>query len=225
MRTPVETVVEEGRTVELYQDGAEHEVVVDGRRVMAASARRAEATLAELAISPWTGRDDVSVLVAGLGMGHLVRAVLDAPGAQVTRVDVVEVSPAIRRWNQELFAHRETLRDPRVAVHGGELGAFLAAPRREPLPADGWFALILDLDEHPGWHARPGNPLYYVDEGLDRLTGALRPGGVLALWTTQRDDALDRRLRARLTQVNRVGVPTDAGLDYVYRGRRPPRRN
>src|SRR5215208_6486348 len=106
MPTPVETVVEEGRTLELMQDGAEHEVHVDGRRVMAASARRAETTLAELAISPWTGRDDVTVLVAGLGMGHLVRAVLDAPGAHVTRVDVVEVSPAIRRWNAELFAHR-----------------------------------------------------------------------------------------------------------------------
>jgi spermidine synthase len=225
METPVERVVEEGRTLELHQDGAEHEVRLDGRRVMATASRRAETTLAELALSPWHGRDDLTVLVAGLGMGHLVRAVLDAPGARVTRVDVVEVSPAIRRWNEELFAHRETLRDPRVAVHGGELDAFLAMPRRDPLPREGWFAIVMDLDEHPTWHMRPGNPLFYTDAGLDRLIGALRPGGVLALWTTERDDALDRRLRARLQHVNRVGVPTDAGLDYVYRGRRPPRLN
>lgn len=221
MPTPVETVVEDGRTVELYQDGDQFEVTVDGRRVMASAA----ATLAELAVSPWHGRDDVSVLVGGLGMGHLVRAVLDAPGAAVVRVDVVEASAAIRRWNQELFAHRSTLADPRVAVHDGELTAFVRAPRQPPLPPDGWFALILDLDEHPAWYARTGNPFLYTDEGLDTLVAALRPGGVLALWTAQRDDALDRRLRARLQQVNRVGVPTDAGLDYVYRGRRPPRRN
>lgn len=225
MKTPVETVVEEGRTLELFQDGGDFEVVIDGRRAMASRERRAESNLAELAISPWAGRDDVSVLVAGLGMGHLVRAVLDAPGAAIVRVDVVEASPAIHRWNAELFAHRASLSDPRVSVHEGELGAFVRAPRLPPLPPDGWFALIVDVDEHPTHHARTGNPFFYTDEGLQLLISALRPGGVLALWTTQRDDALERRLRAQLQHVNRVATPTDLGLDYIYRGRRPPRRN
>src|SRR6185503_446138 len=101
MRSLVETTVEEGRTVELVADAGALCIEVDGRRVAATSDRRAESHLAELALSPWAGRDDLSVLLGGLGMGFTLRALLDAPG--VSRVDVVETSPAVIAWNREVL--------------------------------------------------------------------------------------------------------------------------
>lgn len=223
-RTVVESVVEEGVTVELAQRDEAWEISAGGQTVMASDVRGIEVPLAELAIEPWRGRDDISVLVAGLGMGHLLRAALDQPG--VSRADVVEVSPALIDWGARCFGtlNGAATVDPRVHVHRSELVAFLRAPRAPELPPDGWFVILLDVDRFPAHLDRPGNAFLYGDEGLALLEGALRPGGVLGLWTTQRDDDLIKRLSRRLQSVSRVTVPGNDGMCYVYRGRRIPRR-
>lgn len=222
--------VEEGRSVELVQRGEAWEVRVEGRTAFASDARRSEQSLAELALGLWRGRDDISVLLAGLAMGHALRAVLSEHG--VCRVDVVEVSPAVIEWEEKYFSELTggAARDPRVRVHQAELGAFLRRERTPAsgLPPDGWFACILDLDEWPTQVTRPGNEAFYAAEGLQRLEGALRPGGVLGVWTTRKELELMKRLSARLQDVSQVAIPVDvagaASLDYVYRGRRRPRR-
>jgi spermidine synthase len=226
----VDSRVEDGKKIELWQRGEAWEVRVDGRTAFASDARRSEQSLAELALGLWRGRDDISVLLGGLGMGYALRAVLATYG--VCRVDVVEVSPAVIEWEEKYFCDLNggSARDPRVRVHQAELGEFLAR-RRTPesgLPPDGWFACILDLDEWPTQVTRPGNEKFYAAEGVERLEAALRPGGVLGVWTTQKDMDLIKRLSARLQDVSQVAIPVDvaggSGLDYVYRGRRRPRR-
>jgi spermidine synthase len=212
----VVTALEDGTRVELAREDGELELAIDGHVVATSRSPGVAETLAELAVGPWAGRDDVSVLLAGLGLGHTLRALLARPG--VVRVDVVEVSPAV------IASSPDGAGDPRVRVHQGELTAFAAGPRLPDEPADGWFVAVLDVDEYPTWVARPGNRALYTDEGIRLLEGALRPGGVLAIWTTERDDALQKRLHAKLQQVSRVTVPVDDGLRYVYRGRRAPRR-
>jgi spermidine synthase len=225
-------VEDDGATVELYRRGEAYDVVLDGRRVVASDARRSEQSLVELALGPLRGRDDISVLLGGLGMGFTLRAVLDSPG--VKRVDVVEASPAIVEWEARYFAglNGDALKDPRVKLHRVELASFLkqlrlgGGPEVSPdVPSDGWFALILDLDEGPTRLSRPGNQALYTDEGVTRLEEALRPGGVLALWSPQRETELVRTLHPRLQNVAEIAVPVEldgqASLDYVYRGRRP----
>lgn len=221
--------VEDGATVELVQRGEALDVLVDGRRLMRSDARRAEQQLVELALAPLGQRDDVTVVLAGLGMGFTLRALLDAPGVQ--RVDVVESSRAVIEWEARHFAglNRDALKDPRVRLHAVDVAAFLKAVRTRdlaPPPGEGWLALILDTDEGPGVISRAGNDAFYGDEGIERLEAALRPGGVLALWSSRREPELLGRLHARLKNVAEVVVPVEvderASLDYVYRGRRPP---
>jgi hypothetical protein len=53
----------------------------------------------------------------------------------------------------------------------------------------------------------------------------MRGGGVLGVWTTQRDDELNTRMHRRLQNVSRVAVPASDGLRYIYRGRRGARRS
>jgi spermidine synthase len=221
--------VEDGATIELVQRGEAFDVLVDGRRVMRSDARRAETQLVELALAPLGQRDDITVVLAGLGMGFTLRALLDAPG--VVRVDVVESSRAVLEWETRHFAglNGDALADARVHLHALDLAAFLKSLRVGALqrPAgDGWLALILDLDEGPDTPSRAGNEAFYGDDGLARLEEALRPGGVLALWSAAREPALLQRLHARLKNVAEIVVPVElderASLDYVYRGRRPP---
>jgi hypothetical protein len=113
-------------------------------------------------------------------------------------------------------------------LHATDLATFLKSLRLGVVdkPDEGWLALILDLDEGPSAPFRAGNEAFYTDDGLADLEAALRPGGVLALWSAAREPALLQRLHARLRNVAEVVVPVElddkASLDYVYRGRRPP---
>jgi spermidine synthase len=227
-RTAIETVEEDGARVVLHGRDEQYDVEVDGRIVLATDRRQAEQALAELALAPWQGRDDITVLVGGLGAGHLVRELLARPG--VVRVDVVEVSPAIIDWERRFFSAvcGAATADPRVRVHRGELMAFVRAaadPTYADAPENGWSIVIVDTDEYPASVARPGNRAFYGDEGLSAFTGPLRGGGVLAVWTTEKDDALLKGMHRTYQAVARIGAGGDQGLVYVHRGRRGPRRS
>ena len=211
----VEEVTEGSDVLALHRRGEHYEVLRNGARFCATDQKRAEDGLAELALAPCEGRDDITVLVSGLGAGHTVRAVLRAPG--VVRVDVVEISPAIVDWGTRFFG----LTDPRVTLHASELREFLRQPRREGMPPAGWHALIVDIDEWPVTLARPENVEHYHPAGLAAFEEALQPGGVFTVWSANRDNDLEKRITARFQNVARVAVPREPdGIDYVYRGRR-----
>jgi spermidine synthase len=223
--------VEDGGILELVRRGEALDVVLDGRRVMRSDARRAEQQLVDLALAPLGQRDDITVVLAGLGMGFTLRALLDKPG--VKRVDVVEASHAVIEWEARHFAalNGDALKDPRVELHAMDLATFLKGLRagtiaRPGASGEAWLALLLDLDEGPGALSRAGNAGFYDDDGIARLEEALRPGGVLAMWSAAREPELLQRLHARLKNVAEVVVPVEvegqSSLDYVYRGRRPP---
>src|SRR5262249_40606870 len=150
---------------------------------------RLETAIADLALTPWGTRDDLTVLLAGLGLGLLLRALLDH--AQVKHVDVVEHSSTITEWARGPLASLNggALEDKRVPLIARELFAYL----RDPDPATGsrptgYSILILDTDEWPMNLTRPENVDFYHDDGLVLLETALRPGGVFATHTTRRDD-------------------------------------
>jgi predicted membrane-bound spermidine synthase len=221
----VEERAEDGAIFRLERRGDGFAILIDGVVAMSSAGPRYEKELVELALTPWGARDDITVLVAGLGLGLLTRALLDQP--LVRHVDVVEVSPTILAWAAGPLAtlNGGVLADKRVRVVEREVCAYL----REPDPATGarpggWFVLALDTDDWPALLARPENVDFYHDDGLLVLETALRPGGVLATHTTRRDDDFEARLRQRFQSVARVAVPVEDNgeslVHYVYRGRR-----
>ncbi len=91
----------------------------------------------------------------------------------------------------------------------------------------GYLSVILDRDEGPSRLLRPQNADLYGDDGLADLEEALRPGGVLALWSAVREvEPMDRPQRPlqkhRQDRRPRRDVPGSPGLDYIYRARRRP---
>ena len=220
-------VTPEGHELLLLKRETEFEIHLEGRLLVASDCRRSERSLVELAMSPLSQRDDKTVLLAGLGMGHTLRAVLDAPG--VIRVDVLEMFAAVVDWNREHFGrlNGDALADPRVHLHTTDVLGFLKRIRYTPIEEvkEGWLAFLLDVDNGPSITTRRENEALYSDEGIVRLEAALRPGGVLAVWSAVRELEFLQRMHARMVNVAELLVPVDVGgqasLDYIYRGRRP----
>ena len=216
-----------GRVYELYRRGEAYEVHLDGKLLCATDQPRNEQPLVELALAPLKGRDDVSVVLAGLGVGRTLRQILGAGGMIVRRVDVVEVSPTMVDWEKRFFcAHNgDAMKDPRVRLHQTSLGALIRQVRlgaQGVLPEEGAMAVIVDIDRSLDAPLYPGNEAHYTDDGLADLEQILRPGGVVCIWSQKREPDLIPRLTARFQNIAEVAVPVDAdpGLDYVYRGRR-----
>ena len=95
-----------------------------------------------------------------------------------------------------------------------------------PWPCD---AFLLDVDHTPRNVLHPSHAPFYEADGLVRMAGLLRPGGVFALWS---DDPPDDAFLATLDEVlpgpeaHVVAFPNPAtggeSANTVYVARRPP---
>jgi spermidine synthase len=155
-----------------------YEIRIDGAFLMAShgsASERAMAVIARARLDP--DRTGVRVLIGGLGAGHTLRAALDLPG--VARVVVAEIGTKVVEWNRRHFAgvNGAAVDDPRVAV---VIADVLKVIRSAPAS---WDMILLDVDNGPGWLASSHNAVLYGPTGLDAARAALRPEGVLAIWS------------------------------------------
>ncbi|MFD1280506.1 hypothetical protein ACFQ5C_12585, partial [Methylobacterium goesingense] len=67
-------------------------------------------------------------------------------------------------------------------------------------------AILLDVDNGPDGLTRRANDRLYEAAGLAAARAALRPGGVLAVWSAHPDPAFTQRLARGGFQVEAVGV-------------------
>lgn len=191
------------------------EIVANGAFLMDSREHGTEERLAEVAFDGLPRSGGLSVLVGGLGFGYTLRAVLDDD--RVERVAVVEWAPAVVDWVRGPAAHLAggPLEDSRVRVAVGDVWAFLGDVRPRP-----WDAVLLDVDNGPEFLVHEHNARLYFPPGLRRCREALRPGGRLALWSSERSPrclADLRRVFGRATEhafpVEREGRRFDY---YVY---------
>lgn len=183
--------------VSLRRRGAVLELVVDGAFAMDTADTSTEVVLASEAL----GRHPAPrrVLVGGLGLGFTTRAVLDDP--RVEHVDVVELAAPLVGWaRQGLVPELAGLEGPRCDLHVLDVADVLA--RRVPRPVGRWDAVLLDVDNGPGFLVHPENTRLYAGPGLAAARAALRPGGVLVVWSSHLAPAL-------LASLQGVAAPGD----------------
>ncbi len=119
------------------------------------------------------------ILIGGLGLGFTLRATLDGLPA-TARVDVAELMPEVVRWNKAEhgdYAGRP-LEDRRVKLYVEDVAAVIARSKST------YDAISLDVDNGPNAITHPTNENLYRRTGLARMRRALRPGGVLAVWSS-----------------------------------------
>jgi spermidine synthase len=187
--------------LQLYKRGAEFSIRMGGREIMNSRAHGSEDALAERACERIAGRSKPRILVGGLGLGFTAAAALRriGPGG---RVVVVELVPAVVQWNRgplgPLAGH--PLRDPRVSLLEDDVVRVMQAEQRA------YDAILLDVDNGPEDLIRKGNDRLYTRTGLETIRRALRPGGVLAVWSAGPDQAFAQRLHRAGFQVKESRV-------------------
>jgi spermidine synthase len=155
---------------------------------------------------------EVRAVVGGLGLGYTLDALLTAPA--VTAVHVVELEPLLPRWAADGFLGDAgtLLNDPRVRVEVGDIRKVVTA-----LPPNGTDLVLLDVDNGPDFLVHPGNAQLYRGPFLATAARALRPGGVLAVWSADPAPALAGRLRVALGECTVADLPVRReGRDLVY---------
>ncbi|MHA0040600.1 hypothetical protein [Deinococcus sp. PEB2-63] len=178
--------------LQLWQRDTEFSIRVRGTPYDLMNSRQhgSEEALADLALTG-LGAAAPRVLIGGLGMGFTLAAALRTlPGA--AQVTVAELVPEVVTWNHgplgEVAGH--PLRDPRVTVAVADVAELMRAH-----PA-GFDAILLDVDNGPEGMTRAANDALYGPRGLATARVALRPGGVLAVWSVEHvprfTDALTR---------------------------------
>ncbi|MFQ5856360.1 MAG: spermine/spermidine synthase [Anaerolineae bacterium] len=166
-----------------------YEIIYNGIFLMASYNEPSARALARLALTrlPAT-RTNLHVLVGGLGMGYTLASALADP--RVGRADVVEIEPLIVHWNRHYLGDLAgtPLDDPRIQLFETDLVTFLLETQVI------YNALLLDVDNGPGWLAIDSNEELYGLAGLKRLKSRLTAGGVLGIWSADTSREFLKRL-------------------------------
>lgn len=161
-----------------------YELVVDGVFAMDSAHTETERALADLALARLDGDGPLTVVVGGLGLGHTGRALL--ADRRVARVHVVELHAVLAEWMRAgLLPGADLLADPRVRLQIADVAD--AVPALAPGTVD---AVLLDVDNGPGFLVHQGNARLYQEAFLAAAARTLRPGGILAIWSADPAPAL-----------------------------------
>ena len=195
-----------GAELRLYQRDTEFSIKAGKYELMNSRVYGSEDALAKLACQKIANHPRPRVLIGGLGMGYTLRTTLNGLGTKA-RVDVAELVPAVVRWNREILADLagSPLHDNRVTIHETDVGQMIKAAK------GGYNAILLDVDNGPQALTRAGNDWLYSINGLTTAFAALRPNGVLAVWSSAPEPAFTQRLRKAGFEVDEVGVRARKG--------------
>ena len=179
------------KELRLYQSGELFSIKILGRGdLMNSRMHGSEKALADLACEQLGHRQNARLLIGGLGMGFTLAAALHAAGP-AAEIVVAELVPEVVTWNRTLIGEPagHPLDDPRSTVYVGDVAEVI---RRE---IRGFDAILIDVDNGPEALVRSENDWLYGDAGLKATRAALRPHGVLAVWSVSPDAGFSKRLR------------------------------
>lgn len=191
-----------GGELRLYRRGDEFSIrIADGGELMNSRIHGSEEALAELTCGKIADRSRPRVLIGGLGMGFTLAAALHHLGADA-EVVVAELVPAVVVWNRgPLGEHAgHPLEDKRATVCEGDVADILKTRQQA------YDAILLDVDNGPDGLTSKNNDWLYTMDGLHASFGALRPEGVLAVWSAGPDREFTKRLRKAGFRVEQVRV-------------------
>lgn len=180
----------DGTDLRLQRRDTEYVIFAAGKQLMSSRMHGSEEALAAFGCKQARTLAAPCVLIGGLGMGFTLRAALDLLPAGAAIV-VAELQPAVVQWNHgplgPLAAH--PLRDRRVTMDERDVADTLQSS------ASRFDAILLDVDNGPDAFTTSTNAGLYGDRGLATIRAALKPSGVLAVWSAWEDRKFEQRLR------------------------------
>jgi spermidine synthase len=185
-----ETRTPDGYDLKLTRRGNEYIILANGKTLMSSRMHGSEEALAQFGCRQARLLKRPCVLVGGLGMGYTLRATLDLLPRDA-KVVVAELASAVVEWNRGPLGPLagNPLKDRRVHVDVRDVAVTLRSGLAR------FDAVLLDVDNGPSAFTTEANEEMYEDRGLATIHKALRPGGVLTIWSVREDRKFEQRLR------------------------------
>lgn len=181
--------------------GSEFSIKLGQNELMNSRLGGSEKSLATITCKKIGNRKAPVILIGGLGMGFTLRAALASLGPEA-KIIVAELVPAVLAWAHgpmvEIFG--ESLADPRVSLRQADVGQLIKSKGAI------FDAILLDVDNGPEGLTRESNDALYGIKGLNAAHTALRPGGVLAVWSSGPNQKFSSRLHTVGFEVDEVRV-------------------
>ncbi len=190
-----------GEPLRLFRRGTDYMIVLDRNELMNSRMSGSEEALATMTLDRLDACPAPHLLIGGYGMGFTLRAALGRLGGNA-QITVAELVPQIIDWARGPMAALAAgcLDDIRVRIVLRDVADVIAAGRAT------YDAILLDVDNGPDGLVRDANDRIYSMHGLDAARLALKPGGILAVWSAGDDPAFTRRLRDTGFAVEDVAV-------------------
>ncbi|HYD89369.1 MAG TPA: hypothetical protein VEA80_17955 [Vitreimonas sp.] len=179
-----------GEELRLFRRGGDFIIALGGNELMSSRLSGSEEALATMTCDRLHNTDAPHLLLGGYGMGFTLRAALARLGPKA-RITIAELVPEIIDWARGPMAALTAgcLDDPRVDLVMRDVARAIAGANRR------YDAILLDVDNGPDGLTRADNDQIYSMHGLTAAKAALKPGGVLAIWSAGPDEKFARRLK------------------------------
>jgi len=173
----------------LYRRGNEYSIRIGNAELMNSRIHASEDSLAELACNKIADQSNPHILIGGLGMGYTLAAALKYSQDNAV-ITVAEIVPSVVEWNRGALAELagDPLHDKRVMVREIDIAKIIKSDHQV------YSAILLDVDNGPEGLTRYGNDWLYSMSGLKAAYTALKPEGVLAVWSAAPDRAFSKRM-------------------------------
>lgn len=186
------TIPGNGAALQLLQSGEDFSIKIESTagELMNSRMHGSEDALAELACQHIQDKVDGRVLIGGLGMGFTLAAT-ELHLQASAEILVAELIPAVIEWNRGALGQAAgyPVNDDRVTVYEGDVARLIKEARQE------FDAIMLDVDNGPEGLTRKKNNWLYSEDGLISAYEALKPNGVLGVWSAGPEPAFNQRLR------------------------------
>src|SRR5712672_1786190 len=166
-----------------------YEIKLGDEFLMSSQFTAAEIELARLGLAALS-RQNLDVVVGGLGLGYTAQAVLE--NSAVRSLILVDALAEVIEWHEQglLPLGKQLTGDPRCRLVNGDFFAMSdsADGFDAHTPGRRFDAVLVDIDHSPRNLLHPRHAALYEPEGLKRLAGHLHPGSVFALWSNDPPD-------------------------------------
>ncbi|HUD30691.1 MAG TPA: spermidine synthase [Novosphingobium sp.] len=212
--------VPDGVELKLVRNGDDYAILLDRNELMSTDICASEEALATMTCARLGDRPAPQLLIGGYGMGFTLRAALAVLGPDAG-VTVAEIVPEIIEWARGPMRKLTggCLDDPRVMLVNDDVAMLIDSAR------EGYDAILLDVDNGPEGLTRRLNDHLYSDRGLQVAKAALKPGGILAVWSATPEPSFNIQLEKAGFEVTEETVRAQVGnkLDHhlIWFARKP----
>ncbi len=177
-----------GDELVLYKRNDEYSIRTGGFELMNSRMHGSEDALSALTLQR-ISEPGPKILIGGLGMGYTLAAALKYL-EEKGEVHVAELVPGVIRWNRNHLGHLagHPLSAPNIRVFETDVAHIIKK-------SSGLYdAILLDVDNGPEGLTRKENDSLYSTEGLAAAKQALKPSGILSVWSSAPNEAFTKKL-------------------------------